>query len=246
MAWIGKFFHRLFSYYCYVVILLSAGILGLILLAAQPIDPRGKIAQLMTRLWGLTVLFFSAVRVRVLGTDNFRPDEAYIFCSNHASYYDVLVLMAHLKNKFRWFARRGLFDVPVMGQAMWVIGHLPVYRDSPVASLRSLMLGARLAKSGVSMLIFPEGTRSPDGRMHQFLEGGFHLAIKSGRPVVPVVVTGTYRILSRHNLLIRPGRVRLIFGRPIPTKGLNRGDSNKLMLQTRDRMLRMMETGRPV
>ncbi len=246
MAWIGKFFHRLFSYYCYVVIVFSAGVLGLMVMAAQPIDPRGRIGRFMTRLWGLTVLFFSAVPVRVMGAENYRPDEAYVFCSNHASYYDVLVLMGHLKNNFRWFARRDLFNVPVMGQAMWVVGHLPVYRDSPRASLRSLMLGVRLARDGVSMLIFPEGTRSPDGRLHQFLEGGFHLAIKSGRPVVPVVVTGTYRILPRHTLLIRPGRVRLIFGRPIPTAGLGRHDSKKLMSEVRGKMLRMMETGRPV
>jgi 1-acyl-sn-glycerol-3-phosphate acyltransferase len=246
MAWIGKFFHRLFSYYCYVVIVLSAGFLGLVLLVVQPIDPQTKFGRWLTHLWGLTVLFFSAVRVRVLGAENYRRDEAYVFCSNHVSFYDVLVLLAHLRNNFRWFARRDLFDVPVMGEAMRVIGHLPVDRDSPRASLRSLMVGARLARNGVSMLIFPEGTRSPDGRLHEFMEGGFHLAIKSGRPVVPVVVTGTFRVLPRHSLLIRPGRVSLIIGRPIPTADLHRQDSKELMLLTRERMLEMMRTGRPV
>jgi 1-acyl-sn-glycerol-3-phosphate acyltransferase len=245
MAWIGKLFHRLFSFYCYVVIILSAVTLGLALLVVQPIDRRTRIGRWLTRLWGRTVLFFSAVRVRVMGAENIRTDEAHIFCSNHASYYDVLVLLAHLTKNFRWFARRDLFDVPVMGQAMWIIGHLPVYRDSPRASLRILMLGAKMAELGVSMLIFPEGTRSPDGRLHEFLEGGFHLAVKSGRPVVPVAVTGTFRIMSRHNLLIRPGRVRLIFGRPIPTAGLDRRDSKKLMNEVRDKILTMMETGRP-
>ncbi|MBU1739959.1 MAG: 1-acyl-sn-glycerol-3-phosphate acyltransferase [Proteobacteria bacterium] len=239
-----KFFHRLFSCYLYVVIVWLSMVFGLLALMAQPWDKRARFAQFMTRVWARAILFASLVRVGVWGEGNFRPDESYVFGSNHASFYDVLVLTGYVKRNFRWFARRDLFDVIVMGRCMWVVGHLPVYRDSPVASLRSLLAAVDLVKAGTSVVIFPEGRRSDDGRLQAFLEGGFVLAIKSGRPVVPVSISGTFKIMSRHNLLIRPGKVRLIFGEPIPTAGLRRRDAGRLMDQVRAQVQTMLETGR--
>lgn len=239
-----KFFRRLFSYYVYAVTVWMSIVLGLLALMAQPWDKRARFAQLMTRIWGRAILLFSLVPVVVRGAENVRWDETYVFCSNHTSFFDVLVLTGYLKQNFRWFARRDLFDVILMGRCMWVVGHLPVYRESPVASLRTLLAAVDVVKGGTSVVIFPEGRRSDDGRLQDFLEGAFVLAIKSGRPVVPMAVSGTFEIMSRHDLSIRPGKVRLIFGQPIPTAGLSRRDAGALMARVRAKIQSMLETGR--
>jgi 1-acyl-sn-glycerol-3-phosphate acyltransferase len=116
-----------------------------------------------------------------------------------------------------------------MGWHLWTAGNFPVDRSDPrktAGSLRNVVEGVR---GGKSLAVFPEGTRSPDGNLGEFKPGSFKLALRAGVPVVPITIRGTHRLLPKHSLVPRPGRVEVIIGRPISTSGMSEKDARGLM-----------------
>ncbi|MDY6852337.1 MAG: lysophospholipid acyltransferase family protein, partial [Thermodesulfobacteriota bacterium] len=164
------------------------------------VDPSGNGSHLAARAWARILLWTSLVRVQVIGGEELDPGESYVFVANHTSAYDILVLLAYLPFQFRWLAKEELFKIPFFGWAMARVGYIPINRSNPRESARSLIKAAEKIKAGVSVVIFPEGTRSRDGLIHEFKRGSFTLAVRSGRPLVPVSISGTHRILPTKTL----------------------------------------------
>jgi 1-acyl-sn-glycerol-3-phosphate acyltransferase len=176
-------------------------------------------AQLLPRYWGRIILAVSGVQVTVKGMENLEPGRPYIFASNHQSQFDIFSMQGCFEFDFRWMAKKELFQIPLFGHAMRMAGYIPVDRSHGRKAMKSLVEAAERIASGTSVIIFPEGTRSRDGKLHEFKTGGMVLAIKSGVPVVPVAIKGTYEVLPKRSLFAKPGRVSIRVGRPIDTSG---------------------------
>src|ERR1700691_693172 len=216
------------------LIIVTTLVLGLASMLASTFDKRGRTQHAIARQWARMLLAVSGARIRMEGLEKLQTDAAYVLVANHSSYMDTPgVLLIPLQ--IRFFAKQGLFRIPLLGGHLRRAGHLPVVRENPRASLKSLTEGARMVRErGVSVLLFPEGGRSPDG-LQEFKEGAAYLAIKAGVPAVPIGIIGMREVLPMGSAHVRPHQVTLRIGDPIPTKGMQldaRGELN-LMLRRR-------------
>jgi len=167
-------------------------------------------------------LLVGGVSVRVEGFENIDPARSYVFIANHLSYMDTPVVLTHVPAQFRFLAKRGLFQIPLLGSHLSRAGHVPVPRGDPRASVKTMQLAAeKIQQKNISMLIFPEGGRSHDGVLQPFKEGGLYIAIRAEAPVVPLVLIGTREILPFGSGIIRPGEVILRILPPIETAGVS-------------------------
>jgi 1-acyl-sn-glycerol-3-phosphate acyltransferase len=216
------------------VIILTIG-MGLISQLCSLWDRRGRAQHWLARQWARMLLGVSFVESSVRGADKLDRNTSYVVVANHSSYMDIPALYSALPLELRFFAKKGLFSVPLLGWHLKRAGHLPVVRGDARASLKSMSEGARLIRErGISVLLFPEGGRTEAG-IRPFKEGAAYIAIKAGVPVVPVGLVNIRGILPMHSLLLRPGRVEINVGEPIETTGMTLHDRGRLneLLQER-------------
>ncbi len=216
-------------------IVLATAVLGFASLVASLFDSRGRTQHAIARLWGRILLAVSGARVRIEGLEKLKPGASYVLVANHSSYIDTPVILL-LPLQIRFFAKRGLFKIPLLGGHLRRAGHLPVVRENPRASMKSLTEGARLVRErGVSVILFPEGGRSPAG-LREFKEGAAYVAIKAGVPVVPIGISGTRQVLPMGSTHVRPHAVTVRIGDPIPTAGLKLDARGELSLTLRHKV----------
>ncbi len=166
------------------------------------------------------------VRVTIRGKELAAEGGPYIFTPNHQAHIDIAALLGYLPGNNRFASKKELFDEPVLGAVMRTLGMLPVDRDDPMQSIDVLN---RALREGHSIIIFPEGTRSRDGRLLPFKKGAFVAAIEMGYPIVPVIVKGTRRVMPKGGYLsIHPGNVEIVVKPPIATRGLDYHDRERL------------------
>lgn len=189
----------------------------------------GNSLHKIARFWGKSILMVSRITVSVKGYSNIDPALPYIYMPNHQSNFDIPVLLGHLMVQFRWLAKIELFKIPIFGRAMRKAGYISIDRYNRESAIKSLKLAAHKIKSGVSVLIFPEGTRSRDGNIQPFKKGGFVLAIDSGVPIVPVVITGTRSIMTKGKFRVNAGHVNMVIHKPIDTSTYTRDKKEALM-----------------
>jgi len=215
-------------------IVLSTIFFGSISLIVSFFDDTGAVQIRVARAWARTLLAAGGVRVRIEGLEQIDPGGSYVFIANHASYYDTPVALAHIPVQFRFLARRGLFQIPFLGTHLSRAGHIPVPREDPRASVKTMQQAAEaIQQKKISLLIFPEGGRTHDGVLQPFKEGGAYIAIRAGVPVVPLVLLGTRNVLPYGSGVIRPGNVTLRILQPIETKQLTLRDRGRLTEQVR-------------
>ena len=157
------------------------------------------------------------VRMRVEGIENIPPGTC-LFAANHTSFADPPVIVGAIPRDIAILAKRSLFAIPIIGTGFRMAHFVPVDRSSRGSAVESLDLAARYMKNGVSYLIYPEGTRSLNGRLRPFKRGGFALAIKAGVPVVPVACAGAHRVLPKNSLRITPGEIVVRFCLPVDAR----------------------------
>ncbi|MCK5322516.1 MAG: 1-acyl-sn-glycerol-3-phosphate acyltransferase [Desulfobulbaceae bacterium] len=196
--------------------------------------------QWLARLWGRTVSRACGVSVKVEGSERLDRTKPYIFAANHQSQFDIFALQGYLGIDFRWLAKKELFNIPVFGSAMRTAGYIPINRGRGREVLKSLTEAAERIAEGTSVIIFPEGTRSPDGRLQEFKPGAMVLAIKSGVPIVPVAITGTHHIMPKGTLLARPGDVMIRVGEPIETGGCKPKQKADLAVRVHDAVAELL------
>jgi 1-acyl-sn-glycerol-3-phosphate acyltransferase len=153
--------------------------------------------------------------------------------ANHSSLIDTPALFACLPYQFKIMAKKELFYVPFMGWHLWTSGNFPIERGDAQRTARSVRAIIEGIKAGKSLAAFPEGSRTPDGRLQEFKPGTFKIAVRAGVPIVPVTIRGTYALLPKTTLAPRPGRVDVFIGRPIPTAGLDERAVADLIAKTR-------------
>jgi 1-acyl-sn-glycerol-3-phosphate acyltransferase len=214
------FFSRLRAYLLIDPLIVVATVaLGLASMVASAFDKRGRTQHAIAQWWARILLAVSGACIRIEGLEKLDPAAAYVLVANHTSYMDTPAVLL-LPLQIRFFAKGGLFRIPLLGGHLRRAGHLPVVRDNPRASLKSLTEGARLVRErSVSVVLFPEGGRSPDG-LREFKEGAAYLAIKAGVPAVPIGIAGMRQVLPMGSLHVRPHAVTMRIGDPIPTAGM--------------------------
>jgi 1-acyl-sn-glycerol-3-phosphate acyltransferase len=220
----------------YIVLFFTTILCGTAAVVSAFISRRGDFSHLIARLWGRILLFVAGVKVRVEGLQNIDPNQAYVFAANHQSLFDIFVLLAYLPTQFRWLAKKELFRLPFLGAGMKGAGYIPIDRSNRREAFRSIDLAAARVREGTSIVIFPEGTRTVDGTLQFFKKGGFHLAIKSRRPIVPVSLSGTFAILPKKGFRIRPQTVLIYLGDPVPTEDISLRDRDWLISEIRKRI----------
>ena len=208
-------------------------VLGLVVIMLSFFIRSGNPMHMIARFWGKSILVVSRIKVCVKGLSNIDPSRPYIYMANHQSNFDIPVLLGHLKVQFRWLAKMELFKIPVFGRAMRKAGYISIDRYHRESAFESLKVAASRIKSGVSVLIFPEGTRSLDGKIRPFKKGGFVLAVDAGVPIVPVVIHGTRAIMPKGKIRIYPGQVCMVIHKPIDTSIYTRDTKEKLMEKVR-------------
>jgi 1-acyl-sn-glycerol-3-phosphate acyltransferase len=196
-------------------------------------DPQGKHVYGISRFWAWSILALGGVAVRIHGADRLDCQQAYLFVVNHQSNIDIPVLVQALRGfQLRWLAKKELLWVPLFGWAMWAGKHVAVDRGDGAGALATLKKAAKRIANGISVVVFPEGTRSPDGRLLPFKRGAFLLAVKTRAPVVPVTIRGTREILPKGSWRLGAGLVEVHVGAPIQTAGRGAGALRSLAQET--------------
>jgi len=198
----------------YPVVLLTTVLWGFLAVALSFVDKR--IAFHCGTVWAWCLTQVSFVRVRVEGRDKIEPGRSYVFLANHQGNYDILALYGYLGREFRWVIKQELRKVPFLGWGCAAIGHIFVDRSDSRRALASLEAAKPQLTGGVSVVFFPEGTRSRDGRLGAFKRGGFRMAQQLGLEIIPVSISGSFEVLPRGCLVPRPGRVRVRLHEPLP------------------------------
>jgi 1-acyl-sn-glycerol-3-phosphate acyltransferase len=224
------------------LVLLSTVFFGSINLLVALFGASGALQIRIARRWAKSLLWGGGVKVRVEGLEKIDPNTSYVIVSNHASYYDTPVVLANIPVQFRFLAKRGLFQIPLLGQHLAKAGHIPVPREDPRAAVKTMTLAAQVIREhGISMLIFPEGGRSRDGVLRPFKEGAAYIGIKAGVPIVPLALIGTRAILPFGSGHIHSGPVTLRVGDPINTVGLTTHDRGRVTAEIREQITAMLE-----
>ncbi|MBI3447993.1 MAG: 1-acyl-sn-glycerol-3-phosphate acyltransferase [Acidobacteria bacterium] len=216
-----------------IVIAVSTAFFGVLAIVALILIPNGDPLLWFARPWALAITTACGVRVRAIGPENLRRAAPCVILCNHASNVDILALLLALPGQYRVLAKRELFWIPVFGWAIWLAGFIPVDRGRRERALLSIERAAEKVRRGRSVLIFGEGTRSDDGTLQPLKKGGFHLALRSGAPIVPVSIRGSHAVLPKGALRIRPGRIDVVVGDPIATRGRSADDLEELVAEVR-------------
>jgi len=169
-------------------------------------------------------------------------DGVYVFAANHSSYMDTPVVLANLPVQFRFLAKHGLFTIPFLGWHLKRAGHIPVFRESARARLKTLSMAAdTVQQKHISLLIFPEGGRTVTGDLQEFSDGASYIAIRAGVPIVPLVLKGTRRSLPMGSGVVRPARVEIVVGEPMPTADMTLRDRAALTARIREHVVEVLE-----
>ncbi|MBI4417228.1 MAG: 1-acyl-sn-glycerol-3-phosphate acyltransferase [Ignavibacteriales bacterium] len=212
------------------LVLLVAIPYSILALVSIPLDRSGKTYHMCARQWSKFILWIFGVRVSVKGLEHIGKGSV-IYASNHASWFDIPAAVAGIPDDIRIMLKRELTYVPIWGWALRYGPYIAVDRTSPKDALRSLDKAAEQIRSGASVLLFVEGTRTRDGKLQAFKRGAFVLALKSGVPVVPVTINHSFRILPKGSLKIRPTDIEIIIDRPIETSAFAGRDGEAALMK---------------
>ncbi len=200
-----------------------------------PLNYKGKIYHFMAKIWSRLILAIFNIKVKIKGLENIVEKQNYIYISNHASAMDIPALIHGIPDQVRFLAKQELGKIPFWGWLLKYGGYILIDRRNPKRAIKSIQKAIEKIKSGVSVLVFAEGTRSVDGKLLPFKRGGFMLAIKSNTPVIPVTILGSHKIMRKHKLEINPGTIEILIDKPIKVENFSGKDGElKLMELVRE------------
>ena len=193
------------------------------------------------RSWGRSMLGLAGVRVEVEGVERLPSDGGLILAANHQSWFDIVTIFASLPISLRFVAKMEISRIPLFAQAIRSAGHVFLDRQNRARAIASMReAGVRMREQGLSMVLFPEGTRSPDGCLLPFKKGSFVLAIETGATLVPVAMDGGRLIMPKGRLGIHSGTIRIRCGEPIPLAGLTKDNRDSVLEVTETQISGML------
>lgn len=223
------------SYLIFIPLMLFVTIAcGSLSLLASLWDKSGRQQHAIAQLWAKLMLGIALSPMKVVNPQNLHLGRAAVFASNHLSYMDTPALFGSLPFQFRILANHYLFKIPFIGWHLTRSGQVPIDQSSMRSQVAGLMRGVATLKSGMPLLIFPDGGRSSDGHIRQFLQGAAFMAIKAQVPLVPLALVGTYELLPMHTYHLAPRPLLLVACDPIETTGMTTKDAESLTQRLMD------------
>jgi 1-acyl-sn-glycerol-3-phosphate acyltransferase len=218
----------------WATVLVLTVLFGVPAIFAALVPPRGDWFLRFARGWARSVLAVAGISVRGLHLEKAESGKSVVVIANHESFCDILVLLATLPMQVRFLAKRSVFRLPILGWSIAAAGFVPVDRGDRSRGAATVEAALRRLEGGRSVVIFPEETRTRDGELLPFKRGAAHLALKSGLPLLPIGIAGTFRILPRGTWEIRPGPVLVSVGNPIDVAGRTLRDRDAVTEEARD------------
>jgi 1-acyl-sn-glycerol-3-phosphate acyltransferase len=226
---LSSFLHALRSFLFFnPLIYFYTVVLGTLSLLSSFVDRGGRIQHSFASTWSRLILKTIFSPVTIVGLENIDKSHPAVYAVNHQSALDIPMLYGHLPMQFRIIAKVELFRYPFMGWHLTRSGQIAVDEKNVRTNLRSLNRGVETIKSGMPLVVFPEGARTADGEIKKFLSGAFYIAVKAGVPVIPVAIVGTYEVLQMNHYVIHPGPMQMIIGKPISTAAYTTRDLDAL------------------
>ena len=191
--------------------------------------------------WGFKVIaFIAGVKVEAYGEELIPKDQAVLYIANHTGIFDVILCYARVPDRTGFISKKEWRKIPLLGVWMNKLYCIFLNRDSIKDGMKMILTSIDHVKNGISVFIFPEGTRSRDGEFHDFHPGSFKIATKSGCPIVPVAITGSAAIFEDHKPFIRPGRVVITYGKPVVPGELSSEDQKRISSIVHDDIAQML------
>ena len=216
-------------------LIVSVGICSIPIIAFGWIDRDKELVSRISRFWANWMIWSTGIQYDIFGLENIQNSKQYVFMCNHESALDIILGVATIPNKIVFLAKKELFRIPIFGLAMKALGMIKIDRQNPEIAIKSVDYAVdRLIRSSFSTLIYPEGTRSENGKLLPFKKGGFVLAIRSQLPVVPITILGAGEALSKGKYNINNKKISVIISEPIITKGMGRNDKDLLLQNCRN------------
>jgi 1-acyl-sn-glycerol-3-phosphate acyltransferase len=212
----------------YLWVVLCTVVWGIVALIAVLLDRSGDAVVWCGRRWIEWILWGCRIRVETAGLEHVDREHPQIFMANHQSALDVAAVLMAVPVQFRFVGKREIKRIPFVGWAAMGGGHILIDRGDNASAVARLKEAAGRIRGGTNVVVFPEGTRSTTRGLRPFKSGGFHLAIQSGVPIVPVSVSGSRRLVPKRSLRVHSGCLKVVIGRPIPTRGLGVDDRHAL------------------
>ncbi|KXK41267.1 MAG: 1-acyl-sn-glycerol-3-phosphate acyltransferase [Chlorobi bacterium OLB5] len=198
----------------FIVILYSL-LIAILSILIFPFDSRNRLSNPLMKIWTKAVLFIYGIKVNVYGQENIDAGKGKIYISNHASYLDIFVQLAYLPDNVRMIYKKEINKVPLLGWAMMCAGFVALDRDRVRDAMKSLDKAAERVRNGLSVVIYPEGTRTSDGNVGEFKRGMFFLADKSKADIIPVSLSGTFKLMPGGSSKVKPGTVDMVIDKPV-------------------------------
>ena len=203
----------------------------------------GNLAFSISKLWAYIMLAVSFVRTEIRNIDKIHKGTSYIIISNHQSLCDIIVLVTTLGIQYRWIIKKEILKIPIFGYALYASRNIFIDRSNTTRAIESINKGINRLPKGVSVMVFAEGTRSPDGQIHEFKKGGFITAVTRKIPILPITVNGSRRVLPKGSLTLKPGKIQVVIGDPIDTSGYTTDTVQKLIDKTRQTIIANFDPG---
>jgi len=223
---------KIFWIYFWAVIMTL--ILFFPMILASLLSSTGNLAFSISKIWARVMLLITGARVRIQGKEKIQKNHSYVIISNHQSVFDILAIVTSLGVQYRWTIKKELLKIPLFGHALYASRNIFIDRINPEKARESIQKGLDRLPPGVSIMFFAEGTRSSDGRLKEFKKGGFNVALEKSYPILPVTVNGSRHVLPKGSIVFTPGRIHVVVGDPIDTRGFNHDTMAELMTKTRE------------
>lgn len=226
----------LFSFYQWLVaaplLLIITIVVALSTMILSPLLPNSQLSYHPARFWARICCKLCFVRVRVTGLEKLDPRQSYVFALNHQSIFDIFVVYGWFPCIFKWMMKAELRKIPLVGKACESAGHIFIDRSNPIAAKRSLQKAEAQLINGVSLVVFPEGTRTYTGKMGQFKRGAFRVSTDLSLPIVPVTLRGSFERMHRNSFNIKPGTIDVCVHLPIDVSPYLPDKTNELIQKT--------------
>ncbi|MDE6268548.1 MAG: 1-acyl-sn-glycerol-3-phosphate acyltransferase [Muribaculaceae bacterium] len=226
--------YRLYQLFIMAPVLLAATILTAIVTAVGSILFGGRWwGYYPAHWWSRLFCVMTMVKVTVKGRENIDKATSYVFVANHQGAYDIFAIYGYLNHNFKWMMKKSLEKIPLVGYSCLKAGHIMVDRSSPAAIKHTMETAEKRLKGGMSLVVFPEGSRSHTGKMRPFKRGAFKLASEFGLPLVPVTIDGSFDVMSRSSKVPHWGHITLTIHKPVAAPK-DEHESQELMESTHD------------
>jgi 1-acyl-sn-glycerol-3-phosphate acyltransferase len=212
-------------------------ILGIPVMVAGMLSRTGNLAFSISKLWAYIILAASFVRTEIKNKNKILKGKSYIIISNHQSHYDIITLVTTLGIQYRWIIKKEILKLPIFGYALYASRNIFIDRSNTTSAIESINKGFDRLPKGVSVMVFAEGTRSPDGQIHEFKKGGFVTAVRRKIPILPVTINGSRRIMRKGSFALKPGKIQIVVGDPIDTSGYTTDTIQNLIDKTRQTII---------